>query len=208
MKDKRLLYLILGIVGLSAVLWAIVFIQSMQPRNAGIAMSSRPTPTPTLSAVECLSTAKSIIESNPTYDDMIRANKLLGEIEPETKEYKEAKALRLKITTYIEREEKKQQEQLGPELRERLKDDYQSIIAAANPHLNYIGSKITKTKGGYALWATHTYFSQYSLTIGEDAHVIEAWIDKNRSELKQAGIVRVGLMGTESYAGSSYFDLK
>jgi hypothetical protein len=75
-------------------------------------------------------------------------------------------------------------------------------------HLNFIESKLTKTKKGYALWATHDFFSQYSLSAGSDAPVIQAWIVQNYGDLKKAGIVRVGLMGKGEYASGSSFELR
>lgn len=58
-----------------------------------------------------------------------------------------------------------------------------NLVAGANPRLNYIQSKTTKMKGGYALWATHEFFTQYSFSSGNDASVVQEWIDRNRASL-------------------------
>lgn len=92
-------------------------------------------------------------------------------------------------------------------LRQQLGDDYLQVISAANPHLNYIRQKITKTKGGYALWLVHEFFTQSSFSIGSDAKLVSTWIDLKRSDLSKAKVVRVGFMNTNGYLGYCYFDL-
>jgi hypothetical protein len=93
-------------------------------------------------------------------------------------------------------------------LRERLRDSYQSTVAEANPHLNFVGSKITTIKGGYALWAVHEFFTQYTFSAGDDAHIVSRWIDDHRSDLKEANVIRVGVMGKGPYASYCWFDIK
>lgn len=98
---------------------------------------------------------------------------------------------------------------LSPEeIRELLREDYQLTMQAAHSHLNFIKAKISKTKGGYALMARHTYFGQYTLKAGGTAGVISGWIDLNESKLKQAGIVRVGVETDEDFGGASWFNVK
>lgn len=60
--------------------------------------------------------------------------------------------------------------------RENLTREYQAFLHDTNPHLNYIEGRVTKVKGGYALWGSHTYFSQYSFTIGPLGPNVSAWI--------------------------------
>ncbi|MGH7801596.1 MAG: zinc ribbon domain-containing protein [Thermodesulfobacteriota bacterium] len=138
-----------------------------------------------------------------TESDLNEAKLYLEQIPKSAPEYKEAKILLTRMTSQI----KDQEETAKSALRERLKNEYRDLVARENSHLNFIESKLTKIKKGYALWATHDFFSQYSLSMGSDAHVIEVWINENRANLMKAGIVQVGLMGKGEYATGSYFDL-
>lgn len=94
------------------------------------------------------------------------------------------------------------------ELRTLLREDYERTMSAAHTHLNFIKAKLSKTKGGYALMAEHTYFGQYTLKIGGTADVITNWINVNQDELKKAQIVRVGVKNDAGFGGSSWFDVK
>ncbi len=97
---------------------------------------------------------------------------------------------------------------LTPEqLREKLKTSYDYTMSASHTHLNFIRIKTTKIKGGYALWAQHEYFGQYTLSIGETAKVIQDWMGVNIGDLREAKIVRVGVMSAGGYGGYSYFDV-
>jgi predicted nucleic acid-binding Zn ribbon protein len=120
---------------------------------------------------------------------------------PEFAEAKKLKPIAQKGAEALERER-------APQLRETLRIEYESLLSEANPHLNFIGSKLTKIKGGYALWATHEYFSQFTFSIGSDAKIVQSWISLNDTRLRDAGIVRVGVMGRGSYASWNYFDLR
>jgi hypothetical protein len=95
-----------------------------------------------------------------------------------------------------------------PQLREALRAQYQQFAAATFSNLNGIQTKLTPAKGGYALWATHEYFNRYTFSIGPAAPVVSAWIAAHREELLAARIVRVGVMGRDSYDGYCYFDVK
>lgn len=128
----------------------------------------------------------------------------LGFIPDVAPEYAEAKRLLSSIRGEIEAEEREQKKRE----RDRLRQEYEQLLADANPHMNFIGSKITKIKGGYALWATHEYFSQYTFALGDDAKLVQQWITDNEARLKKAEIVRVGVMGRGSYASWNYFDLR
>lgn len=153
-------------------------------------------PLPAITNAERLAKARLSLNSSSRYElDVAEGH--LNNILQGTPEYKEAQSLLRKVAA-----------KRAPLLREQLGADYGSVVSKANPHLNYIDTKYTRIKGGYALWATHEYFSQYTLSIGNDAHVITAWIDSHRGELKEAGVVRVGVMGRNSFASWSYFDLK
>ncbi|HXU34849.1 MAG TPA: hypothetical protein VN937_00530, partial [Blastocatellia bacterium] len=89
-------------------------------------------------------------------------------------------------------------------LRFQLEGLYRDLMATANPHLNFITSKTTKVKGGYAIWAIHTYFNEYSFKIGSDAQITSAWIGANWSSLHDANIVQVGLKSDDGYEGSCW----
>jgi hypothetical protein len=135
----------------------------------------------------------------------------LGFIPADAPEYAEAGRLLPDIRKGVvaeEREQKKRERERIPQLRDGLRQEYEQLLADANPHMNFIGSKITKIKGGYALWATHEYFSQYTFALGDDAKFVQRWITDNEARLREAEIVRVGVMGRGSYASRNYFDLR
>lgn len=81
-------------------------------------------------------------------------------------------------------------------------------MSLASPNLNYIKTKYTKTRGGYALWAVHTYYGRYSFDIGPLASEVRDWMSANYSDLEKAGVVRVGVMDAQGYSGSAWFDLR
>lgn len=136
--------------------------------------------------------------------DYPEAEKQLNLIPPDAPEYKEVKTLRATINNGLA----SQKREMAPKIRDSLAHEYRQLVTDANPHLNFVDSKITRTKGGFALWATHDFFSQYSLSSGNDAAVIQEWISRNREKLGDAGIVRVGLMGKGPYSSWVYFDVK
>jgi hypothetical protein len=94
------------------------------------------------------------------------------------------------------------------QLRERLKNDYQSTIAAANPYLNFIKAQITKAKKGYSLWAVHSFFSQSSFSAGDDVKVVSMWIQTNRQDLQTGHITRVGFKNESGYLGSCWLEVQ
>ena len=101
------------------------------------------------------------------------------------------------------------QPEIPPEkLREKLASNYKTTVAAANPYMNFIKSKLTKTKGGYALWAIHPMFTQSSFDVGSDAHMVRQWMAEHYDELKKAEIKRVGYKNESGYLGECWFDLK
>lgn len=168
-------------------------------------------PTPTLKPLsewtnaERLANAKNLTKEYEyaTESDLNEAKLYLDQIPKSAPEYKEAKVLLTRMASQI----KEQEEAEKSALRERLKNEYRDLVARENSHLNFIESKLTKMKKGYALWATHEFFTQYSLSAGSDARVIQAWIVENYEDLKKAGIVRVGLMGKGEYGTGSHFNL-
>jgi hypothetical protein len=160
---------------------------------------------------EHLKTAKHFYESDHGLGSLYAARSELTKIQPSAAEYKEAQGILKTIEPEIAKEEKKREAAdkqraaaEAPALRERLADDYVATVSAANPHLNFIKKKLVKTKGGYALWATHQFFSNYTFAVGNDAQIVWGWINANRAELKSVQIVKVGVMGEgpySSYAG-------
>lgn len=156
--------------------------------------------TPTATSHDHLVWAKNSISGK----DFAEAERQIGLIPPSALEYKEAQNLRPAIKQGIAA----QRRAIAPKLREQLANEYRQLVADANPHLNFIDSKITKTKGGYALWATHDFFSQYSLSTGDDAKVIQEWVYRNQQRLEDAEVARVGLMGRGPYSSWVYFDVK
>jgi hypothetical protein len=162
-----------------------------------------------------LAAAKETLKNPPSDYNFTVATNHLTAIPQTADEYKEAqrllnglpaaKAQFLRKKAAEDAELKRKQ---APIIREALKGEYENFVSGINPNLNYIGSKVSSTKGGYALWATHEYFSQFTFSIGSDGPQISAWIDRNRARLNEAGIVRVGVMGRGGYASSCWFDLK
>jgi hypothetical protein len=177
--------------------------------------SAKPTPSAPPTPAYYLSEAKKYLARDPSEYSLNQAFGLLRGVPAGAPEFKEAQRLiretepRLaQMKRESERRAAQEKERVAPELRERLKGDYRDFVAGNNPHLNYIDAKLTKAKGGYALWATHEFFTQYTFSAGDDAPQVSAWIDRNREALGQAGIVRVGVMGRGPYASWSYFDLR
>jgi hypothetical protein len=98
---------------------------------------------------------------------------------------------------------------LPPEaLRNELADSYRRFISTKELNMNFIGTKIVRQgKSGYALYATHEYFSQYSFSLGSLAGEVQSWIAQNRSDLVRARITRVGVMDRGEYASWAWFDV-
>lgn len=158
-------------------------------------------------------------------DALKEAERYLGGVQVSDPKYSEAqselKKLKAEALRKINEEERirtaeaaknRQEEQKRklaqvPEMRKQLEGSFRDCVAGANTHLNFIGSRITKVKGGYAIWATHEFFTRYSFSAGNDADIVQAWINRNRQDLKDCNIVRVGLMGTGPFSSYTYFDL-
>jgi hypothetical protein len=162
--------------------------------------TARSTPTPAATDHDRLVWAKNSIANR----DYKEADKQLTEISPSSPEYEEAQKLKGTVGQGIAQQRREQ----APRLREELASDYRRLIADANPYLNYIQSKIAKAKNGYAIWATHEFFTQYTFSSGSDAAIVQEWIGRNREKLDDADVVRVGLMGRGGFASWCYFDIE
>jgi hypothetical protein len=92
--------------------------------------------------------------------------------------------------------------------REELRRSYLELIQKENSFYNGVTSEVAKTKRGYELWARHEFFTQYSLSTGDDGKKISNWMADNRDLLKSSGINRVGVKGTGAYASWAYYDVK
>jgi hypothetical protein len=90
----------------------------------------------------------------------------------------------------------------GPALREALRRDFEGFVARTNQHLDGIGSQVARGEKGYALWATHEYFTDQSFELGDQAALVWQWVERNRTELVRAEITRVGLMSTRAVFGA------
>ncbi|MGI8784915.1 MAG: hypothetical protein ACR2L2_14835 [Acidobacteriota bacterium] len=121
-------------------------------------------------------------------------------------EYRRARALLVRIDSKRKVAEDQERKLEIVRLRETLRQEYEAVVARANPHMNFIKVKVAKSGKGYALWAVHSYFTSRSFALGDDAKVIWSWIAENRAALDRAGFLKVGLMG-EDY-GSCWYDLK
>lgn len=172
-------------------------------------------PAVVISPAERLKTAKHFLEDDRTLGALYTARSELTGIQSSDQEYAEAQKMLKEIEPEIARKEKKADAEdkarrvtEAPALREQLADNYVSVISAANPYLNFIKKKTTKAKGGYALWAVHDLFTSSSFSMGNDAGIVQAWINENSADLHRANIVRVGFMNSSGYLGYCYFDLK
>ena len=92
--------------------------------------------------------------------------------------------------------------------RERLAESYLFKVQTEESHLNHIQTKITKTKGGYALWTVHDYFGRYSFSIGSLGPSVQSWISENYGDLKASQITRVGVKNAQGYGGSVWYEVK
>jgi hypothetical protein len=171
--------------------------------TANAPLSGSTKPRPELTNRERIQLARSALTESKSASEMSKAKRELEEIPKEAPEYKEVAALIPKLTERI----KAGRAIEAFNLRGRLEYEYRKLIEEANPHLNFVGSKVTKTKTGYALWATHEFFTQYSFSAGDDAKIVLKWIDSNRANLVDAQIVRVGLLGKGPYASSCWLDM-
>lgn len=165
--------------------------------------------------------AKSIVaadQSNESYTEAMGYLKAIPDGDPSKAE---AERLRVSYVAEIKAIEKRKAEikaksdpnrQLNASeqasLRERLASQYASLMSQENPHLNYIGSKTTRMKGGYAIWATHEFFTRYTFSTGSDGPLTQRFIQDNWRDLERANVVRVGAMGTGPYSSYCWFDTK
>lgn len=92
--------------------------------------------------------------------------------------------------------------------KEELAELWKNTVAAQNPHLNYVDVKIQKSGKGYAIYATHEFFSQFTMSAGPDARLCEEFIDLTSEELAAAKVVRIGFWGKGPYSSGCWFDLK
>lgn len=205
-RKQTLIVLAVALLVALPFLYAIsVALRDKSTGSMSTSVATTPSPLPPLTSTQLLSQAKELLNSKSKSEESLRhVRDKLQAVSQNDSHYKEAQAT---VKTLDSRLIAARNEN-APVLRETLRAKYQATVAQANPHLNYINSKLTKFGKGYALWATHEFFSQYTLSIGNDAHVISEWISDNELKLKDAGIIRVGVMGEGPYASWSYFDVK
>lgn len=91
--------------------------------------------------------------------------------------------------------------------KEEIANLWKGIVARTNPHLNYVDVKIQKSGKGFAIYATHDYFTRYTMSAGSDAKVCEEFIQLTRDELAAAKIVRVGFWGTGPYSSGCWLEV-
>src|SRR5262245_28214419 len=65
--------------------------------------------------------------------------------------------------------EKKRQRE---ELKTQIESSYEALITSLYSYYNYI--KVVRR--GNALWAEHSYFSQYTFQIGSDGPAVQRWV--------------------------------
>jgi hypothetical protein len=202
------LKIILGVLGaFVAFLWIGGILMTMrspqsQPSPAQSLLTS-PIPSPSaIPASKRLEYARNL--SKEAYDQGKYQGAVdhLSWISTKDPEYAEAAKLKAKLMDRLNRERN------NPEpIRARLKDSYELMISAAKPDYNFIKVDISKSKGGYTLWAMHAYFSQFSFDLGGFAGQVQGWIGQNREDLVKAGIRRVGVRGESGYSSSTWFNV-
>lgn len=153
-----------------------------------------------LTAADRLAYAKSTKIASASREQLEVTKKYLIEIRPSEREYRDAKTILAQINSRLSHLDAEE----VVSVRDRLKSNYRELMATANPHLNFIESQLTKGKGGYQIWAVHTYFSQYSFSIGEDAKITSRWIVSNHENLVRAQIKTVGVKGEGPFRGSCW----
>jgi hypothetical protein len=99
---------------------------------------------------------------------------------------------------------------LSPEYyRGQLENDYLAMINQVNHgYYNHVTAQVKKSKGGYTLYAYHSFFGRYEFDIGNFGKEVSAWINKNYARLKLAKITRVGVHGTGPYASYTYYEVR
>lgn len=173
-----------------------IFDRSIKNLNLNASSTAKPSESPSGSSSRLpdskLEQGRQIMERYTAWRDLLKAKETLSEIPAGAPEYTEAKRLLDQLEPRIRKAEAVE----APQLRERLAESYRKTIATSNSHLNFITKKITKVKEGYAIWAVHDFFSQFTLSAGGDAQVVTTWIIANYDELQQAQIKQVGFWGS------------
>jgi hypothetical protein len=215
MSDRKLVTIIVGVVVLvGGLLWTLALTYRLPAARTSQTSSSTPsvgTPEPSPTAVsnpaESLQRAKRYLARPATRESILAAQVALRSIPISAAEYKEAQKLLARCEIDLNAAEAQAKQEEIKKLRDKLQVDYQTLLSDANPHLNYITTRLDKHKDGFVLWGVHTYFSQYTFSIGGDAKVVSAWIQRNQGDLKRAGILRVGVKSSESWGGSCWFEV-
>ena len=91
--------------------------------------------------------------------------------------------------------------------KEEIADLWRLTVATQNPHLNYVDVKIQKSGKGFAIYATHDYFTQYTMSAGPDAQLCHEFVQLTREELAAAKVVRVGFWGKGPYSRGCWLDV-
>jgi hypothetical protein len=201
---------VIGIIGSVVVLAAFRAInetsprgnEQTQPRTAPISPSS--SSLKALTASERLAEGRRMAENYSASRDLLKAKEYLSQIPASAAEYADAKRLINQLETKIRKAEALEL----PRLRESLAESYRQTVATANSHLNFISSKTTRVKGGYAIWAVHEFFSQFTLSMGGDAKTAQAWISTNYSDLKKTQIRQVGFWGSGAYGSRCWLTIE
>ena len=84
-----------------------------------------------------------------------------------------------------------------------MKAELLKVCEFAAPHYNY---STTKQRGN-GLFCVHDFYNQYSLSAGNDAKLIGAFVSEWSQELRHLGIKRVGVYGTGEYASGQWFNV-
>lgn len=84
-----------------------------------------------------------------------------------------------------------------------LRDHYEALCREIDSNFNYVRAEVR----GSSLYCVHKLYTSYSLAAGPRAKIIEAWVNQWQTELKAAGIKRVGVHGEGEYGSGSHFEL-
>lgn len=210
-------YLLVGFVGL-VLFVSVLSALSKSTEDSASSSNRAPTsqaspgkPAATPSAVksepstsaEILAKAKELWQGAITEANLRDAKDYLELIRKEDKEYREAQKLKANVEKQLLRLRSSQAELLRTSLSEQLR----SLMEIANPHYNFIKAKVTKSGKGYAIWATHEFFNQYSFSAGDEARLVREWMVQRRNELDKAKIVKVGVMGEGPYSSLCWLEV-
>jgi hypothetical protein len=77
---------------------------------------------------------------------------------------------------------------------------YVEEMRKVNDHYNGIQYQLVKVRSGYRLYAVHAFYNHLEFEAGPQGPTTQRFINSHYRELKDAGIVSVGVHGRGEYA--------